>query len=553
MLFAKIDYFIIFLLSLIFAVLLVIISTFVKYKFLKHFSKNNSFITYEINRLFYNLRPIILIMALFFTFISLLDPRWRNKSSYGTMEGIDVVMVFDISRSMLTKDVFPDRLTEAKNIGNKILSKLVGNRIGITAFAGFAFNVLPLTTDLEAVSTFINELSTEMIDIQGSNLEDAIKKALSLFEENTLTHKAMIIITDGEDYEFSPLKSAKIAKEKGIIIFTVGIGTPNGGNIPIYDNNGNIIDYLKKDGKVVVSQLNEKMLQQIAEETKGSYFNSKDIEKLLSKIDQIKKTKFGLSKYEYLEPQYQYFLFIALLFLLIYLYLPVQKVNFFSMKKVLIIITTLLILNNYSFADLKTKGVKEYKKENYEEALNYFQKAQLKEQKNEKLHYNIGNTYYKLGNYEDSEKYYNRVLKSKNIKLANRSTYNLGNLYLEKNEIDKAIEKYKEVLSTEDPKSELYKKALLNLLYAKQKLQENSKQNQKQDKNQQQNSSEKDKNSQSSKENSSNSSSYSSQNEIDQKPRDIENLLNLIKEEEKKYMGKKEKRKAIGINPKNEW
>ncbi len=553
MLFAKIDYFLIFLLLFILAVLVIIISAVIKVNFLKYFSKNNNFISSEIDPFFYKLKPVILVAAIFFIFISLLDPRWGSKSSYGTMEGIDLVIVFDISRSMLTKDVIPDRLTEAKNIGNKILSRLTGNRVGITAFAGFAFNVLPLTTDLEAASTFINELSTDMIDIQGTNLEDAIKKALTLFEENTLTHKVMIIITDGEDYEFNPLKSAKIAKEKGVIIFTVGIGTPNGGNIPLYDNNGNIVDYLKKDGKVVVSQLNEKMLKSIAEETKGEFLYSKDAEKLLSKVDQIKKTKFGLSKYEYLEPQYQYFLLIALLLLLIYLYLPLKKINFNPIKKVLLIATTLVIFNNNSFASLKTKGVKEYKKENYEEALKYFQKAQLKEQKNDKLTYNIGNTYYKLGNYEDSEKYYNRAIKSNNKKLVNRANYNLGNLYLEKNEIDKAIEKYKEVLLNEEPKSELYKKALLNLLYAKQQQQNQSEQKQQNKNQEQQNSSKNDKNSQSSSQNNSSSSSQSSQNEMDQKPKDIENLLNLIKEEEKKYMGKKEKRKAIGINPKNEW
>ncbi|MCX7821753.1 MAG: VWA domain-containing protein [Brevinematales bacterium] len=551
MLFAKIDYFLILLLVSSFAIFFIIITAIIKFTILSKLGNNNNFVSSDINPFLYKIRPIILIISLFFVFLSLLDPRWGSKTSYGTVEGIDLVLVLDISRSMLTKDVIPDRLTEAKNIGNKILSKLVGNRVGVTAFAGFAFNVLPLTTDLEAASVFVNELSTDMIDIQGTNLEDAIKKAISLFEENTLTHKAMIIITDGEDYEFNPLKSAKIAKEKGIIIFTVGIGTPNGGNVPIYDNNGNIVDYLKKDGKVVVSQLNEKILKAIAEETKGDFFYSKDSEKLLSRIDEIKKTKFGLSKYEYLEPQYQYFLFIALLLLLIYLFLPLQKINLNSLLKVLAISTTILIYNN-SFATLKTKGVREYKKENYEEALKYFQKAQIKEQKNEKLSYNIGNTYYKLGNYEDSEKYYNRVIRSRDKKVVNKANYNLGNLYLERNEIDKAVEKYKEVLLSEDPKSELYKKALLNLLYAKQQLK--SQQHQKQEKKENQNSSQNDKNSQSSSQKSSTSSSQSKQSEQEEaKPKDVENLLNLIKEEEKKYMGKKEKRKAIGVSPKNEW
>ncbi len=553
MIFANAHYFWFLLMLFIFCVLLVVLSFIIKKNFLKVIGRKNNFSINNINPFLYNIRIFIFILGLFFIFISLLDPRWGSKSIAGNLEGIDIVLTFDISRSMLTKDVFPDRLSEAKRIGNKILTKLIGNRVGLTAFAGFAFNIIPLTTDLEAARTFIDELNTEMIDIQGTNLEDAIRKAIELFDENILTHKVIVIITDGEDYEFNPMKSVKIAKEKGIIIFTVGIGTAEGEKIPIFDNKGNIIDYLKKDGKVVFSKLNEKMLREIAEETKGMYFHAKDIEKLISRIDEIKKTKYGISKYEFLELQYQYFLFIALLLFLIYIFLPFNKINIDFIKRVLIILTTLMLTTNNAFSSLKTKGVKEYKKENYEEALNLFQKALIKDNKNSRLSYNIGNTYYKLNNLENAEKYYKKSLNSTDKKLINKANYNLGNLYLEKGNLIEAIEKYKEVLLNEKEGSELYKKALLNLLYAKQQINNtNSNQQNQQSSENEKSKKEKQKNSSSSQSSSSSSENQKEDNQMQQNI-DAENLLNLLKEEEKKHMSKKEKRKTIGIYPKNEW
>ncbi len=244
---------------------------------------------------------ISLILALFFICFAVLDPRWGTKSVQATIEGIDVVFVLDISKSMTTPDVVPNRLEVSKKLSSQLMSLLLGNRIGITAFAGYAFNIIPLTTDINASSVFLNELTTDMIDVQGTNLEDAIKKAMELFEKDTLTHKAIVIFTDGEDYEFSPLNQVQLAKEKGITIFTVGIGTPNGGQIPLYDDKGNIIDYLKKDGKTVTSRLNEALLTKISEETKGFYIsgNENSMISLAKRLDEIKKSRFGSNIYEF--------------------------------------------------------------------------------------------------------------------------------------------------------------------------------------------------------------------------------------------------------------
>ncbi|MGC8765997.1 MAG: VWA domain-containing protein [Brevinematia bacterium] len=556
MYFANIRYGLLFLFIFIAGLMLLLAGFLLRKKVIKSLSERNSYLTSDINFIFYNLKAVFIILVLFFVIFSMLDPRWGNKTQKLTLEGIDIVLVFDVSRSMLTKDVLPDRLGSAKNLASKILANLKGNRVGVTAFAGYAFNVLPLTTDIDAVNSFVSELSTEMIDLQGTNLEDAIKKALELFDFSELTHKAIVIITDGEDLEFSPLKQVKEAVEKGVKIFTVGIGTPAGGTIPLYDENGNIVDYLKKDNKVVVSKLNEKLLQEISTKTGGEfiYGNYGNISLLIRRLDEIKKSKFGTGIYEFLEPQFQYFLFIAVLLLFIYLFLPEKRINLFKIFGIVIIFS----IFNYDnvFASFKTRGVQEYRKGNYEKALELFQKALIKEKNNGKLFFNQGNTYFKLNKFDEAEISFERNLKSKDERLKLKSYYNLGNTLLERGDFSRAIESYRYILENENPNTDLFKKSLLNFLYAKQQI-ENNTNNQNQNQNQEQNQKNKNDNKNSQKNQSSSSSSSQSQSIENQpkqySPTDVENLLNLIKEEEKKHIGKKEKAKVLNAYPQNEW
>jgi hypothetical protein len=541
------------------SVFLVLATFFIKKLFLKSIFQKEGHPLSDINFFTYNLKIVIFLISLIFISISLLDPRWGNKSLNVDLEGIDLVVAMDISRSMLTKDVMPDRLYKAKNLASKLCAYLVGNRVGLTAFAGYAFNMLPLTTDIDALYSFINELSTEMIDVQGTNLEDAIKKALELFDYNALTHKAIVIFTDGEDYEFSPVKQAKEAARKGVKIFTVGIGTPNGQMIPVYDENGNVVDYLKKEGKIVTSRLDENLLRLVAKETEGEYFYGSDenISALARKIDEIKKTKFSNQIYDFLEPQYQYFLAIALLLLLIYLFLPEKKVkfNFKGWIKLIFISTIISLLNENIYASLASRGVAEYRKGNYEKALELFQKAFLKDEKNEKLIFNQGNTYYKLNRMDEAKSSFKKLINSKNKIVKEKSIYNLGTTYIDKNEYQKAIETYKDILLNGDKESEIYKKTLWNFLYAKQMLNQTNQNNQKEEQNKEKENREKNNNKQENHSQKNSSSSQSASSVAPQKlsQNEVENLLNLIQEEEKKHIGRKEKAKALRYYPRNEW
>ena len=525
------------------------------------FSKNQqNLLLSNFNRPARIVRLFCLSIGLFFILFALLDPRWGTKSVQANIEGIDVVFVLDISRSMTTPDIIPDRLSAAKKLSSQLMSLLLGNRIGITAFAGFAFNVIPLTTDINAASVFLNELSVNMIDIQGTNLEDALKKAMELFEKDTLTHKAIVVFTDGEDYEFSPMNQAKIAAEKGISIFTVGIGTPNGGEIPLYDEKGNLADHLKKNGETVISRLNDQLLAKIAEITKGFYIygNENSIISLAKRLDEIKKSRFGNNAYEFMEPQYQYFLLIGLLLLFIYLLLPERRIKFNnnSFKGLIIIGLLLLPLFNKSYSSNASSGTDEYKKGNFEEALNNFQKAIVKDPKNEKYRFDEGDSFFQLRKYDESAASFFSLTNSKDINIRQKSQYNFGNSLLEKQDFTGAILAYKNILENNDKNSPIYKKALQNFVYAKQQLQQQNQNNSNQNKDDQKN----DKNNKSDKEKQNQNNQNGKQNQEQKQnqtkpisPSDIDNILNLVQEDEKKHISRKERDKTIRVYPRDEW
>lgn len=513
------------------------------------------------NKTFRIIRIIVLILTLLFVSFAILDPRWGSKTTNKQMEGIDIVLVTDISQSMLTPDLHPNRLEYSKLLSKQLMSLLLGNRIGLVGFAGFAFPVIPLTTDINAAMLFLDELSTDMIDVQGTNLEDAIKQAIALFEKNVMTHKAIIIMTDGEDNEFAPDKQARIARENGITIFTIGIGTDSGGKIPIKDEKGNIISYLmSRDGKIVTSKLNKKLLSKIAEVTGGFYIhgNETTIIKLAKHIYTIKKSRFGSNIYEYMEPQYQYFLLIAILLLLIYVWLPERKLNINSLNiGRLSMVLIMIFLSSNIYASDASDGVGEYRKENFTNALRLFQKSIVRKPDNKKLRYNEANTYYKLNKHDRAIASYISLTNSKNKTVCSKSLYNLGNTYLKNKDIKNALQAYKKVLNTEKPDSPIFKKALNNFIYAKkvakqqqqqqQQQQQNNKQNQKQQ-NQQNQQQQNDKNK---KQNQNQQQQQQQQKPIS--PSQIDNLLNLIEAEEKKHLAEKEKHKGFRIFTKQKW
>lgn len=523
------------------------------------------------------LRLIALTLGLFFISFAVLDPRWGSRSSDFAMEGIDVILVMDVSQSMETPDVYPDRLEFSQDLAQQLLSLLVGNRVGIAAFAGYGFKVIPLTMDINAAIIFLNELSTGMIDVQGTNLEDAVKKAMELFQEEALTHKAIVLFTDGEDSEFDPMTEVEKAQKQGVSIFTVGMGTPEGGIIPLYDDSGDIYGYMEdEDGENVVSKLNEELLTEMAETTGGSYYEGteENILKLGAELEKIEKSKFGSNIYEYMQPQYQYFLAIGLLLLFIYIFLPDRKLR---RRNPTLAVLALLLLPGLSFGSDASEGVQSYRDGDFETALDYFQSALAERSDDAKIRFNEANTYYQLEKFTYAISEYTAINTDKSD-MQYKIWYNIGNAFFEKQNISKAMEYYKKVLDSADPDSVLYQKAVNNFILAKelegassssqesesgdQSDQEQeqddqngdqSEQNEGEESEDQQNQSEQDE-SEESDDQQDQSSSDDQEDEMSAiTPTDIENLLNLIEEEEKQHLSEQEEYDGLMYTPQNKW
>ena len=271
-----------------------------------------------------------LLFSLFFFLVALAQPQIGTKLEEVTRKGVDIFVAIDVSKSMLAEDIKPNRLTKAKHEVVTLINRLRGDRIGLIAFAGEAFVQCPLTLDYGALKIFLDIIEPGLIPRPGTAIGKAIEKAISSFVETERKYKVLILITDGEDTVEDPMKIAEMAEKEGIVIYTVGIGTPQGVPIPDIDASGKHIGFKKdKKGNVVTSKLDRLMLEKIALQTNGKYYNATPEEMELSKIykdiDNMEKKELSSRIFSQYEDRFQYFLGIGLLLLLFDVFLPERK------------------------------------------------------------------------------------------------------------------------------------------------------------------------------------------------------------------------------------
>ncbi|MDD3124298.1 MAG: VWA domain-containing protein [Candidatus Kapabacteria bacterium] len=253
--------------------------------------------------------------------ITYANPRAGTKLKDAKREGIDIVVALDISYSMLAEDVKPSRLELAKHSISKLLDKLESDRVGLIIFAGRANVLFPLTSDYGAAKMFLSTIDPEFISEQGTALGAAIDIAVNKFKTDQKQKKALLIISDGENHEDDAVESAENAAENGFVVYTIGMGSPDGAPIPVY-RNGEISTYMKDDaGKTVISKLNADALGNIAKAGGGmfvrSYQTEPDLEQFISQIDKMEKSQFESKKFSQYQSKYQYFLIAALILLTI--------------------------------------------------------------------------------------------------------------------------------------------------------------------------------------------------------------------------------------------
>src|SRR5438094_4435616 len=213
------------------------------------------------------------LLGLSLALISLAQPRWGYTFEDVKRKGLDLLIAVATSRSMLSNDVQPNRLERVKLVTQDLINELQGDRVGLIAFAGRAFLQAPLTIDYDAVVEAINDLDTQTIPEEGTNISSAITLATQSFGKSAVGNRALIIFTDGEELSGDAVKTAKTAADAGVRIFAVGVGTPEGSLIPIAGEGGGTAFVKDSNGQVVKSKLDEKRLKEIAESTGGFYLH----------------------------------------------------------------------------------------------------------------------------------------------------------------------------------------------------------------------------------------------------------------------------------------
>ena len=278
------------------------------------------------------LRSRLIILGIIFIVLASVGPQIGMKLTELTRKGIDIFILVDTSTSMNAVDVKPSRMEKAKYELGRLLNNLEGDRAGLIAFAGSAHLHCPLTEDYSASRLFLNMMDTDLITTQGTDLAAAIQLALDHVEEDDEKFKVFVLVSDGEDHQGEVITLAEQARDLGIIIHTLGVGTPAGGPIPIYDDKGNRIEFKKnRSGQVVTSTLNESILDEIARITGGIYIRVENqvnaITPLLKEIDQMEKRELKSHVFSQYEDRYQVFLIIGFLLFLAEFVIPTRTKN----------------------------------------------------------------------------------------------------------------------------------------------------------------------------------------------------------------------------------
>ncbi len=272
-------------------------------------------------------------VILFFLIIALAQPQMGTKMEKVQRKGIDVMIALDVSKSMLSQDVAPSRLEKSKLLVQTLLKKLDGDRVGLVIFAGNAYLQMPLTVDYSSLLLYLRSINTNSVPTQGTIITDALEQSENAFNATDKKHKAIIVITDGEDHEENAIDKAEELASDGTKIFTVGVGTPNGGTIPIYNESGNKVDEKRdENGQPIISKMNPNMLQALAKAGNGNYYvldNSKQVSDFISKdIAKIETKTINDKVFTDFVEQFQYFLVFALLLLITDFFITYRKKMF---------------------------------------------------------------------------------------------------------------------------------------------------------------------------------------------------------------------------------
>ena len=407
------------------------------------------------------IKALLLLLALGTLILALAGPRWGSHYQEVSRKGVDIMMLVDVSRSMMVEDVKPNRLERATREVIDFLKVVEGDRVGLTVFAGTAFVQCPLTLDYAALEMFLNVLKPGSLPVPGTDLGIAIETGLSAFDAKAETDKVMLLITDGEDNENRGLEAARKAADQGVKIFVFGMGEPSGGPIPTGNDQGGF----KKDknGNLVLSRLDEKTLQNIANETGGGYVRSMagDLDLDILYFDGIKqKTQaqtLKSGKIRVYEEHFNLFVLAAFLLLLFEDLLDNKrrangKRNFSFFMVVLVFGLTPWLCSAPVMAAESPDEL--YRQGRYEEAQQAYAQQDMDHPKDIRFRYNRGCAAFQNGQYAEASAAFSSVMKrTENADLRFKAAFNLGNTAFKQSDYVSAATYYKQAL-VEQPSSE---------------------------------------------------------------------------------------------------
>jgi Ca-activated chloride channel family protein len=277
-----------------------------------------------------NLKFGLFLGALTFFLLGAAAPQVGMRMEEVKQTGIDVYILLDVSLSMQAQDIKPNRLEQAKYQISNLINRLRGDRIGLVVFAGEAYIQFPLTTDYSAANLFLSAVDFNTVPSQGTAIAAAINMAVKSFDYKASTRKAIVLITDGEDHEGDIDQAVSDAVSKNIQIFCIGVGSPEGVPIPVFNQKGEQVDYKKdSDGNTVLTKLDENILKEIASKGKGKYYRASNyddhLQKIFDDLSKLEKTEYGVKKITDYDDIFYYFLAAGLILLLVEFFISERK------------------------------------------------------------------------------------------------------------------------------------------------------------------------------------------------------------------------------------
>ncbi len=389
--------------------------------------------------------------------VALTRPQFGAKPMQTSRQGVEVLVALDVSHSMLAEDFKPTRLRAAKREIGALVDRLQGDRIGLVVFAGEAFVQCPLTLDYQAAKMLLDSVDLSSMPVPGTAIASAIRRAIQAFPQRVRTSKVLVLVTDGEDHVGDPVAAAREAREAGVILHAIGLGTPEGEPIPLRDERGRLQGHLKgSDGAVVLSRLDESMLLRITAETGGRYYRATagqlELDRVYALIDTMEKGRVADRVSTAYEERYQIPLALALILLVIDWLVPERRRRQGHRAALALAIAAMLCLQGglsaqaASVADSIKAGNRDYARGRYQEALEAYQAGERQWPDSAELQYNAGSALYQQRRHAEALTQFQRAGETNDPTLQERIAYNLGNTYFRLGKLPEALRAYRQVL-----------------------------------------------------------------------------------------------------------